>query len=66
MIFNIFELISFISKSLTIEAGDLIATGTSAGVGVFMKEKKFLQPGDVVICEIEKIGRLINKVTSMI
>jgi 2-keto-4-pentenoate hydratase/2-oxohepta-3-ene-1,7-dioic acid hydratase in catechol pathway len=62
MIFKIFELISFISKSMTLEAGDLIATGTPAGVGVFMKEKTFLLPGDEIICEIEKIGKLVNKV----
>jgi len=62
MIFKIFELISYISKSMTLEAGDLIATGTPAGVGVFMKEKKFLLPGDEIVCEIEKIGKLVNKV----
>jgi 2-keto-4-pentenoate hydratase/2-oxohepta-3-ene-1,7-dioic acid hydratase in catechol pathway len=65
MIFKIFELISYISKSMTLEAGDLIATGTPAGVGVFMKEKKFLLPGDEIVCEIEKIGKLVNKVVSL-
>ncbi|MCL4416977.1 MAG: fumarylacetoacetate hydrolase family protein [Actinobacteria bacterium] len=65
MIFKVFELISYISKSMTLEAGDLISTGTPAGVGAFMKEKKFLLPGDEVICEIEKIGRLVNKVVSL-
>ncbi|MCL5073073.1 MAG: fumarylacetoacetate hydrolase family protein [Actinobacteria bacterium] len=64
MIFKVFELISYISKSMTLEAGDLIATGTPAGVGAFMKEKKFLLPGDEVICEIEKIGKLVNKVVA--
>jgi len=44
--------------------GDLVATGTPAGVGIFMKNKKLLRPGDEVICEIEKIGRLANKVAS--
>lgn len=65
MIFKIFELISYISKSMTLRSGDLVATGTPAGVGVFMKEKKFLLPGDEIICEIEKIGKLINKVVSL-
>ena len=65
MLFKIFELISYISKSMTLEAGDLIATGTPAGVGVFMKEKKFLLPGDEIVCEIEKIGKLVNKVVSL-
>jgi 2-keto-4-pentenoate hydratase/2-oxohepta-3-ene-1,7-dioic acid hydratase in catechol pathway len=62
MIFKIFELISFVSRSMTLEQGDLIATGTPAGVGVFRKEKKFLMPGDVIVCEIEKIGKLTNRV----
>jgi acylpyruvate hydrolase len=62
MIFKVFELISYISKSITLEEGDLIATGTPAGVGAFMEEKKFLLPGDTAICEIEKIGRLVNRV----
>lgn len=65
MIFKIFELISYISKSMTLAAGDLIATGTPAGVGAFMKEKKFLQPGDEIICEVEKIGRLVNKIVRL-
>jgi 2-keto-4-pentenoate hydratase/2-oxohepta-3-ene-1,7-dioic acid hydratase in catechol pathway len=62
MIFKINELISFISMSQTLERGDLISTGTPAGVGIFMKEKKLLRPGDEIVCEIEKIGVLINKV----
>jgi 2-keto-4-pentenoate hydratase/2-oxohepta-3-ene-1,7-dioic acid hydratase in catechol pathway len=62
MIFKVFELISYISKSITLEKGDLIATGTPAGVGAFTEGKKFLLPGDTVICEIEKIGRLSNRV----
>jgi 2-keto-4-pentenoate hydratase/2-oxohepta-3-ene-1,7-dioic acid hydratase in catechol pathway len=62
MIFKINELISFISMSQTLERGDLISTGTPAGVGIFMKEKKLLKPGDEIVCEIEKIGILVNKV----
>lgn len=64
MIFGVYELLSFISKSITLEAGDLISTGTPSGVGVFMKQKKLLKPGDVVICEIEKIGRLENRIVA--
>ncbi len=64
MIFGVYELISYISRSITLEEGDLISTGTPAGVGVFMKEKKLLKPGDIVICEVEAIGRLENKVVS--
>jgi len=62
MIFKIPELLSFISSSMTLMPGDLIATGTPAGVAVFSEGKKFLQDGDEVICEIESIGKLINKV----
>jgi len=64
MIFGVYPLISYISKSITLEAGDLISTGTPAGVGVFMKQKKMLKPGDTVICEIENIGKLENKIIS--
>ncbi len=64
MIFGINKLICYISRSITLKPGDLIATGTPAGVGVFMKQKKMLRPGDVVSCEIEKIGKLTNRVIS--
>lgn len=62
MIFKINDLISFISFFMTLDRGDLIATGTPAGVGIFSKEKKLLQPGDKIVCEIESIGQLINEV----
>jgi len=50
---------AFLSKILTLEPGDIIATGTPAGVGAGRQE--FLKPGDVVVCEIEGIGRLTNR-----
>lgn len=62
MLFKIPELISFMSKSMTLMPGDLIATGTPAGVAVFTEGAKFLQDGDEVLCEIESIGKLANKV----
>lgn len=62
MIFKVYELISYISNSITLEHGDLISTGTPSGVGIFMKEKNTLKPGDEVICEVEKIGKITNKV----
>ena len=62
---EIYELLSYISRSITLDVGDLISTGTPAGVGIFTKERKLLKPGDEVICEIEKIGRLKNKVVSL-
>jgi len=64
MVFSVAELITDISKVLTLEPGDVIATGTPAGVGFVAKPKPvFLQPGDVVEAEIEGIGILRNPVT---
>lgn len=47
---------------MTLLAGTIIATGTPAGVGMGFDPPKFLKSGDVVTCEIEKIGRLTNMV----
>ncbi len=64
MVFNVYEVIHHISRVMTLEPCDIIATGTPAGVAVFMKPTpKFLSPGDLVEVEIEKIGTLRNKVT---
>lgn len=63
MIFSVSELIADISKVMTLEPGDVIATGTPAGVGFVTKPKPvFLQPGDVIEAQIEKIGTLRNPV----
>jgi 2-keto-4-pentenoate hydratase/2-oxohepta-3-ene-1,7-dioic acid hydratase in catechol pathway len=62
MIFGIAELIAFISRAITLEPGDLIATGTPAGVGVFRDPPVFLEPGDRVRCEIEGIGTVENPI----
>ncbi len=62
MIFGVYELVSFISRSMTLEEGDLISTGTPAGVGAFMKQKSFLKDGDIITCHIDYIGDLVNKV----
>lgn len=59
MIFNIAEQISHLSEKLTLHPGDLVLTGTPAGVGT--PRNKFLQPGDTVRCHIENIGDLENK-----
>jgi acylpyruvate hydrolase len=58
LIFSIAECISHISRYMTLEPGDLIFTGTPAGVGYFREPQVFLQPGDRVTVEIEKIGSL--------
>jgi len=64
MIFRIPELIEFISASITLEPGDIIATGTPEGVGVFRNPPIFLKPGDIVEIEIEKLGILRNPVVA--
>ncbi|MDQ0219780.1 FAA hydrolase family protein [Peribacillus cavernae] len=61
MIFPIAELISDLSQAMTLEAGDVIFTGTPEGVIVGMEEKKWLQPGDEIVCEVEGLGRLVNR-----
>ncbi|PJG46546.1 5-carboxymethyl-2-hydroxymuconate isomerase [Sphingobium sp. LB126] len=62
MIFNIWEQIAYLSTAFTLEPGDLIATGTPDGVGVAMQPPKFLQPGDMVRCEIDGVGAIENRV----
>ncbi|RPJ84518.1 MAG: FAA hydrolase family protein [Acidobacteria bacterium] len=62
MVFNSYALVAYISQSITLETGDLIYTGTPAGVGVFRDPPVFVKPGDVVEVSIEKIGTLRNRV----
>ena len=62
MVFDVAELISFASHAITLEPGDVIATGTPAGVGHFQRPPRYLEPGDVMTCEIEGIGRLENAI----
>jgi 2-keto-4-pentenoate hydratase/2-oxohepta-3-ene-1,7-dioic acid hydratase in catechol pathway len=62
MIFDVAEIISFISSAMTLFPGDIIATGTPAGVGVYRDPPLFLKDGDVVTVEIERIGHLRNRV----
>ena len=62
MVFGVPALVSFISQQITLEPGDLIATGTPAGVGVFRDPPVFLEPGDRVRCEIEGIGVVENPI----
>jgi 2-keto-4-pentenoate hydratase/2-oxohepta-3-ene-1,7-dioic acid hydratase in catechol pathway len=62
MIFSVAEVIAYASATSTLEPGDLIATGTPAGVGVFRKPPRLLQDGDEVTIEIEGVGALTNPV----
>jgi 2-keto-4-pentenoate hydratase/2-oxohepta-3-ene-1,7-dioic acid hydratase in catechol pathway len=61
-IFDIPAIIEWLSQGLTLLPGDIIATGTPAGVGFARNPPEFLQPGDVVECEVEGVGLLRNHV----
>ena len=65
MIFDIPTLIASLSEGLTLEPGDMIATGTPSGVGYAMDPPQFLKDGDTVVCEISGIGTLSNTVRSV-
>ncbi len=60
MIFDIPTLIASLSAGMTLEPGDILATGTPSGVGYAMDPPRFLADGDVVVCSIENIGKLEN------
>ncbi len=62
MIFNCYELVEYLTQAMTLEVGDVVSTGTPAGVGVKMKPRGYIKPGQTVKIEIEKIGILINSV----
>jgi 2-keto-4-pentenoate hydratase/2-oxohepta-3-ene-1,7-dioic acid hydratase in catechol pathway len=64
MIFTIAEVIAFVSDGITLEEGDLILTGTPAGVGFGRKPPVYLEDGDEVTIEIEGVGSLTNPVRS--
>mmetsp|Transcript_30276 Transcript_30276/g.78210 ORF Transcript_30276/g.78210 Transcript_30276/m.78210 type:complete len:282 (-) Transcript_30276:55-900(-) len=63
-IFNVQQCISFLSIGNTLPAGTVILTGTPFGVGEGLKPPRFLAPGDDMVCEVEGIGRLQNKVVA--
>jgi 2-keto-4-pentenoate hydratase/2-oxohepta-3-ene-1,7-dioic acid hydratase in catechol pathway len=64
LIFGVDEIISHAAKTMTLEPGDLILTGTPAGVGVFRRPRRLLEPGDEVTIEIEGLGSLTNPVVA--
>ena len=65
MIFDIPAIIASLSGGLTLEPGDIIATGTPSGVGYAMNPPGLLKGGDEMVCEISRIGRLVNKVVEV-
>jgi len=64
MIFRVPQLIEFITRTITLEPGDVIATGTPAGVGFARKPPVFLEAGDLMEVGIERIGALGNPVVA--
>jgi 2-keto-4-pentenoate hydratase/2-oxohepta-3-ene-1,7-dioic acid hydratase in catechol pathway len=64
MIFSVARLLAYLSRFVTLEPGDILATGTPAGVGMRMKpEPTFLKPGDVMRLSVEGLGVQQQKVT---
>jgi 2-keto-4-pentenoate hydratase/2-oxohepta-3-ene-1,7-dioic acid hydratase in catechol pathway len=63
MVISIDKIISSLSQIMTLESGDIISTGTPAGVAMSMKEPKYLKDGDIVEIMIEKLGTIRNKIT---
>jgi 2-keto-4-pentenoate hydratase/2-oxohepta-3-ene-1,7-dioic acid hydratase in catechol pathway len=62
MVIPVSRIISILSKTMTLEPGDIISTGTPAGVAMSMKEPRYLKNGDVVEISIEKLGTIKNRV----
>jgi 2-keto-4-pentenoate hydratase/2-oxohepta-3-ene-1,7-dioic acid hydratase in catechol pathway len=62
LIHDLWQQIAYLSTAFTLEPGDILATGTPEGVGVARNPPVFLQPGDVVRCEIDGIGAIENRV----
>jgi|SRR5690242_18679319 2-keto-4-pentenoate hydratase/2-oxohepta-3-ene-1,7-dioic acid hydratase in catechol pathway len=64
LIFGVPELIEYLSRGMTLEPGDIISTGTPAGVGLGRNPQRWLRPGEEVVIEIDKIGTLRNPVVA--
>lgn len=64
-IFSVANVIATLSRAMTLEPGEIIATGTPSGVGFARKPPEYLKPGDMMECEVENIGRLRNPVVQL-
>ncbi len=62
MVFGVAEIVSFVSQAITLEPGDLIITGTPAGVGAFRNPQVWLRAGDEITIEIDGVGSITNPV----
>ena len=63
-VFGVAEVVAFVSQAITLEPGDLIITGTPAGVGAFRDPPVWLRPGDEITIEIDGVGSITNPVTA--
>ncbi len=63
-VFDVPELVEYVSHAMTLRPGDVIATGTPGGVGIFREPPELLEPGDEVVAEVEGIGALGNPVVA--
>jgi 2-keto-4-pentenoate hydratase/2-oxohepta-3-ene-1,7-dioic acid hydratase in catechol pathway len=64
MVFGVAEIVAFVSQAITLEPGDLIITGTPAGVGAFRDPRVWLRPGDEITIEIDGVGSITNPVVA--
>ena len=64
MVFGVADIVSFVSQGITLEPGDVIITGTPAGVGAFRKPQVWLKPGDEITIEIDGLGSITNPVVA--
>jgi 2,4-diketo-3-deoxy-L-fuconate hydrolase len=62
MIFPVAELVSYLSRFMTLLPGDIVITGTPAGVGLGMKPSRFLKKGDVVTVRVDGLGTQTQRV----
>jgi len=63
-IFGVAEVVSFVSQAITLEPGDLIITGTPAGVGAFRNPPVWLEPGDEITIQIDGVGSITNPIAA--
>ncbi len=64
MVFPVAHLVAYLSQHMTLQPGDIILTGTPEGVVLGRPQKDWLIPGDEVVVEVEKLGRLVNRLVS--
>ena len=65
LIFDVGEVVSFVSAGVSLRAGDVVLTGSPAGVAMCMEGQPWLQQGDEVVCEIDGLGKLVNQVRTV-